>query len=108
MNIITIILLACITFSSRYLFLEPMLPLKIGPKIKSLLSFSAPAVLTAIWFPIVFIRDNSLTSSLTDPYLAAAAVAVIASYKTRSIYFTLGISLCVFALLQVFKSALMF
>ena len=104
MTLLTIILLACITFFSRYLFLHPKLPLRIGAKVTHLLSFSAPAVLTAIWVPIIFIKDNSFNSSLTNPYLLAATVAVITSYKSQNIYLTLATSISTFIILRLFFS----
>ena len=104
MTLLTIALLACITFFSRYLFLAPKLPLRINAKVAHFLSFSAPAVLTAIWVPIIFVKDNSLNSSLTNPYLLAATVAVLVAYKSQSVYLTLGTSMTVFALLRLFFS----
>jgi len=101
MTLLTIILLACITFFSRYLFLHPKLPIRIGAKITHFLSFSAPAVLTAIWVPIIFIKDNSFNSSFSNPYLLSATVAVITAYKSKSVYLTLGTSLSVFVLLRL-------
>ena len=101
MTILTIILLACITFFSRYLFLHPKLPLRIGAKVTHFLSFSAPAVLTAIWVPIIFIKDNSFNSSLSNPYLLAATVAVITAYKSQSVYLTLSTSITAFILLRL-------
>lgn len=101
MTIMTIILLACITFLSRYLFLHPRLPLRMGAKMTHFLSFSAPAVLTAIWVPIIFIKDNNFNSSLTNPYLLAATVAVITSYKSKNIYLTLGTSITTFVILKI-------
>tara|TARA_R110002050_G_scaffold189455_15_gene324045 strand:- start:682 stop:996 length:315 start_codon:yes stop_codon:yes gene_type:complete len=101
MTLLTIVLLACITFASRYLFLHPKLPIRIGAKTTHLLSFSAPAVLTAIWVPIVFIQDNSLNLSITNPYLLAATVAIITAYKSHSVYLTLGTSLAVFVFLRM-------
>lgn len=102
MTLLTILLLACITFFSRYLFLHPKLPLRIGAKVTHLLSFSAPAVLTAIWVPIIFIKDDSFNSSLTNPYLLAATVAVITSYKSQNIYLTLATSISTFIILRLF------
>ena len=101
MTLLTIVLLACITFASRYLFLHPKLPIRIGAKTTHLLSFSAPAVLTAIWVPIVFVQDNSLNISITNPYLLAATVAIITAYKSHSVYLTLGTSLAVFVFLRM-------
>lgn len=104
MTLLTIVLLACITFFSRYLFLHPKLPLRMGAKMTHFLSFSAPAVLTAIWVPIVFIKDNSFNSNLTNPYLLAATVAVITSYKSKNIYLTLGTSITTFVALQLISN----
>ena len=101
MTLLTIVLLACITFFSRYLFLHPRLPLRLGAKMTHLLSFSAPAVLTAIWVPIIFIKENNFNSSLTNPYLLAATVAVITSYKSQNIYLTLGTSITTFIVLKL-------
>ncbi len=101
MILLTIVLLACITFASRYLFLHPKLPIRMGAKTTHFLSFSAPAVLTAIWVPIVFIQENSLNISITNPYLLAATVAIITAYKSHSVYLTLGTSLAVFVFLRM-------
>ena len=101
MTLLTIVLLACITFASRYLFLHPKLPIRIGARTTHFLSFSAPAVLTAIWAPIIFIQENSFNTSLTNPYLLAATVAIITAYKSHSVYLTLGTSLTVFVLLRL-------
>ncbi len=103
MTLVTILLLALITFSSRYLFIHPKLPIKLGPKMVSLLSFSAPAVLTAIWVPIIFIRDGSLDVSLSNPYIVSATIAVITAAKTKNIYLTLGVSMSVFVYLRLFS-----
>ena len=101
MTLITIVLLAIVTFGSRYLFLHPKLPIRIGAKTTHFLSFSAPAVLTAIWVPIIFIQENSFNSSLTNPYLLAATVAIITAYKSHSVYLTLATSLTLFVLLKL-------
>jgi len=99
-TLLIILMMAGITFITRYLFLHPSLPIKIGPKVSSLLSFSAPAVLTAIWVPIIFVQDESLVISIFDAYVMAATVAVIVSIKTKSIYWTVGISVLTFALVR--------
>ncbi len=102
MTLLTIALLACITFFSRYLFLHPKLPLRLGAKITHFLSFSAPAVLTAIWVPIIFIQDQQLNISATNPYLLSATVAVFLAYRFMNVYLTLLLSGGLFVLLKVF------
>ena len=95
MAILSIILLAAITFFTRYLFLEGKLPLRLSENAQTLLSYSAPAVLTAIAAPIVFIRDQQLEANLNNPYLIAAFLAVLVAYFTRSIYWTVFLGMAV-------------
>jgi len=102
MTLLTIVLMAVITFTTRYLFIHPKLPIRLGAKMVSFLSFSAPAVLTAIWVPIILVHERQLVLTVTNPYLIAASVAVIVAAKSKNIYLTLLISLIVFALLKFY------
>lgn len=96
MTFITIFLLAVIIFTSRYLFLEGKLPVRLGTNARDFLSFSGPAVLTAICMPIIFIKDDQLNIAIDNPYLIAAIVAIMAAWKTGNIYWTVGLSILVF------------
>ena len=96
MTFLIILLLAVIIFTSRYLFLEGRLPMRLGANARNFLSFSGPAVLTAICVPIIFVRDNELNVALSNPYLGAAVVAVVAAWKTGNIYWTVGLGMLVF------------
>ncbi|MEO2268930.1 AzlD domain-containing protein [Pseudoalteromonas sp. YIC-656] len=98
--ITTLLVMAAITFSSRYLFLHRSLPFRVGPKMQRFLSFSAPAVLTAIWVPIALLPDGKWQISYTNPYLIAALVAIATAYKTQSIYATTLVSMAVFFALR--------
>ncbi len=101
MTILTIVLMAVITFTTRYIFIHPKLPVRLGPKMATFLSFSAPAVLTAIWVPIVFVHDGQLNVSVTNPYLIGAIAAVIIARKTSNIYLTLFGSVIFFASMRL-------
>lgn len=101
MTLITILLMAMITFLTRYLFIHPKIPLRLNAKMVSFLSFSAPAVLTAIWVPIIFIRDGELALSAYNPYLLAGTVAVILAAKKANIYWILIASGSLFVLLKM-------
>lgn len=101
MTLMTIFLMAMITFLTRYLFIHPKIPLRLNAKVVSFLSFSAPAVLTAIWVPIIFIREGELALSLTNPYLIAATVAVFLAVKKVNIYFILITSGALFIALKM-------
>ena len=102
MKLLTIILMALITFTTRYLFIHPRLPVRLGAKMAKLLSFSAPAVLTAIWVPIIFVQQGQLNVSLNNPYLIAASFAVLAAAKSKSIYLTMLVGLITFIISRYF------
>ncbi len=105
MTLLTIVLMALITFSSRYLFIHPRIPVRLGAKMAKLLSFSAPAVLTAIWVPIIFIQQGQLSLSLQNPYLIAATFAVVAAAKSKSVYLTMFIGLIAFVVSRYILAA---
>jgi len=102
MTLFTILLMTGITFTTRYLFLHPNLPIKLSPQVSSILNFSAPAVLTAIWVPIIFIQDEKLVVDINNPYLVASFIAVLISMKTKSVYWTVGAGMFVFILVRYF------
>ena len=91
-----LVVMALIVFVSRYLFLEPRLPLHLGPKVLHFLHYTGPAVLTAIWAPIVFNREGELGISLTNPYLVAAAFASVLAVTTRNVLLTTVLSMALF------------
>lgn len=101
MTLLTICLLAVISFTTRYLFLHPKIPVRLGPKMIRFLSFSAPAVLTAIWVPIIFVQQGQFISSWKNPYLVAGTVAVIIAAKSKSVYLTLFVSVAIFITMRI-------
>ena len=78
-----ILAMLAIVFASRYVFLEPRLPIRLGTRTQRFLSFTAPAVMTAIWAPIVFIQEQELVVSLFNPYLVGALVTAVVAFKTK-------------------------
>lgn len=102
MTILIIILLSAIVFASRYLFLEPAIPLKLNEKMRVLLSYSMPAVLTAIWVPIVFLPEGELAVTWHNPYLVAATLAFVLARYTANVLLTTIASMAVFVALNVF------
>ncbi|NNN44966.1 MULTISPECIES: AzlD domain-containing protein [unclassified Vibrio] len=101
MIILFIFAMAALVFLSRYLFLEPRLPLRLNPTLHRLLSYSGPAVLTAIWAPIVFTDQGTLWVSHHNPYLWAALLAVILAWKSSNVLLTTLISMAMFLLLNI-------
>ncbi|MCW8329867.1 AzlD domain-containing protein [Photobacterium sp. SDRW27] len=99
---LTILAMTLLVFFSRYLFLEPKLPLRLNAQTQKLLSYSSPAILTAIWAPIVFLANGHLTLTWQNPYLIAALVAAIVARKRENVLLTAVISMAVFFLLSSF------
>ena len=91
-----LLLMALIVFASRYLFLEPRLPLRLGPRILHFLHYTGPAVLTAIWAPIVFLPEGQLNLRIDNPYLLAALFASILAVSTRNVLLTTVLSMALF------------
>jgi branched-subunit amino acid transport protein len=101
MIFLQILAMAALVFFSRYLFLEPKLPLHLNSKLQKLLNYSSPAVLTAIWAPIVFTPHQTLWLSFDNPYLWAATLAVLIAWKTKNVLMTTVVSMGVFLLLNL-------
>lgn len=101
MIMLSILAMTTLVFLSRYLFLEPKLPLKLNAQTQKLLSYSSPAVLTAIWAPIVFMPENTLSLSAYNPYLWGAIVAALIAWKTKNVLLTTIISMLLFLLLNL-------
>ncbi|MCT2531466.1 AzlD domain-containing protein [SAR92 clade bacterium H921] len=98
MTLLTILLLGCVTFGTRYFFLEGKLPVRLGPNVRLFLSFSGPAVLMAICMPILFVHNLQLDTSPSNPYLWGAAATTVAAYKNANIYWTVGLGIIIFVL----------
>jgi branched-subunit amino acid transport protein len=96
MTLMTILLLACITFTTRYLFLEGRLPIRLGPNVRHLLSYSGPAVLTAIAAPILIVHQQQLDLASDNAYLWGALMAIVVAHKTGSVYWTIGLGMLIF------------
>ncbi|NAW88777.1 AzlD domain-containing protein [Photobacterium halotolerans] len=99
---LTILTMTLIIFASRYLFLDPRLPIKLNYQTQWFLSYSSPAVLTAIWAPIVFLPDNkTIDLTYTNPYLIGAVVAALIAWKTKNVLLTAVISMTVFFIVSL-------
>ncbi len=101
MILLSIFAMTLLVFVSRYLFLEPKLPLRLNPQAQRLLSYSSPAVLTAIWAPIVFMPEQELWVTPDNPYLIGALVAAVMAWKTKNVLLTTFVSMAVFLVLKL-------
>lgn len=88
--------MAAIIFISRYVFIEPKLPIRLNTKAQHFLSYAAPAVMTAIFAPLVFVTEGDLNISIANSYLVAAVAATILAIVTRNTLATTVISMGLF------------
>lgn len=95
----TIFTMAGLVFVSRYLFLEPRLPVVLSERVQRLLSYSAPAVFSAVLAPIVLIDNNQLSLSFANSYLVGASIAIALAYFTRNTLLTVLVSMGIFFLI---------
>ncbi|MCZ4293486.1 AzlD domain-containing protein [Vibrio sinaloensis] len=102
MIMLAILAMTSLVFLSRYLFLEPRLPLRLNPQAQRLLAYSSPSVLTAIWAPIVFMPEQELWVSANNPYLIGALVAALLAWKTKNVLLTTIVSMVLFLCLKLF------
>lgn len=91
-----------IVFTSRYIFLEPKLPLKLGQRAERLLVYSSPAVMTAIIGPIIFLPEKSLDISFSNAYLLAAIITVLIAWRINHALVVTLLGTTVFFVLRYF------
>jgi len=85
-----------VTFGVRYPVLAVAGRIQLPDSVMSALKFVPPAVLTAIIVPAVLMPDESLDLGLGNAYLIGAVVAVLVSWRTKSLLRTIIIGMAVF------------
>ncbi len=88
-----IILMTLVVFFTRYLFLEPRLPMRLNRRLEALLQYSSFAVLPAIAAPIVLLEHGQVITSLTHPFLIPSILAILISWRTKNVVLSVGLSM---------------
>ena len=57
---------------------------EISPELTKLMSFIAPAVLTSLIVPVIFIRNGGIDISFSNTYIIAAIITAIAAYISKN------------------------
>ena len=96
MSWLFLLLLACIVFFNRYIFLEPRFPIKIPDWFERALHYSAPCILSSICIPIILIDGESFRNSMLNPYFIATLLTIVAAYLIRHTLLTILMSLSSF------------
>ena len=92
MNSFTVILIimggALATYCTRFPFLLYTGSKQIPPWLEKYMSFIAPAVLTALIVPMIFVRQDKIEFTITNDYLWAAIISGFTAYFFKNIFAT--------------------
>lgn len=97
-EVVLILGMAAVTFGVRYPVLALIGRMNLPPAVLRALKYVPAAVLTAIVFPAVLLRDGALALRVDNAYLVGAVIAVIVAWRTRSLLWTILIGMVVFLL----------
>ena len=101
MNIWLVLLLGgLITFGMRFSLIYLFGRLHVPDALRRALHYVPPAVLSAIIFPELFIRNETLNLSLDNYRLMAGLVAILVAWFTKSILITILAGMLALFLLQ--------
>ena len=103
MNIWLVMLLGgLITFAMRFslIYLLTEGKLKVPEVLRKALHYVPPAVLSAIIFPELFLREGALDISFGNTRLLAGLVAIAVAWFTKNTLITILVGMVVFLLLQ--------
>jgi branched-subunit amino acid transport protein len=103
MNIWLVMLLGgLLTFGIRFSFIYLFGRLKIPETMRKALHYVPPAVLSAIIFPELFLRDGVLNLSFDNYRLFAGLVAIVVAWFSKNILITIIAGMIALFLLQFF------
>jgi len=103
MNIWLVLLLGgLITFAIRFSFIYLFGRFHVPDALRKALHYVPPAVLSAIIFPELFIRNETVDLSLDNHRLIAGLVAILVAWFTKSIFITILVGMLALLLLQFF------
>jgi len=103
MNIWLVMLIGgLITFGMRFSLIYLFGRFHVPEALRKALRYVPPAVLSAIIFPELFIRDEMLNLSLDNYRLMAGLVTILAAWFTKNILITILAGMLALFLLQFF------
>ena len=90
---------ALVTYCTRFPLLIYSGPKHIPTWLSRYLSFIAPAVLTALIVPMVFIKQGRPDFSMANQYFIAAVISVLTAYLTKNTLITVVVGVLTVGLL---------
>jgi len=90
-----------ITFGMRFSFIYLFGRFEVPETMRRALHYVPPAVLSAIIFPELMLRDDVLNISLDNTRLLAGLVAILVAWYSKNILLTIIVGMLVLFLLQI-------
>jgi branched-subunit amino acid transport protein len=101
MNVwLTILCAGVVTFVIRLSLIALMGRVQVPPLVQRALRFVPPAVLSAIIFPELLIRNHALDMSLNNTRLLAGLLAALVAWRTKNVLLTIGVGMAALWILQ--------
>jgi branched-subunit amino acid transport protein len=82
-----------LTFATRLSFIAFLGSVEVPPILKRALRYVPPAVLTAIVFSEVFVRNGARDIGLGNLRLVASAAAALVAWRTRNVLLTIAVGM---------------
>jgi len=98
--ILTIILIGIGTFLFRFSFIYLYGRFELPNWIRRAMRYVPPAVLSALIFPAIVIKDEIIWISPQNPRLIAGIIAIIIAWKTKKLLLTIGLGMVLFWLIS--------
>ena len=103
MNIwLAMVLGGLITFGMRFSFIYLFGRIEVPETMRRALHYVPPAVFSAIIFPQLLIRSNTLDISVDNTRLLAGIVAIVVAWYTKNTLLTILAGMIVLLLFQIF------
>jgi branched-subunit amino acid transport protein len=97
---LTIILAGLITYAIRLSFILIFSRFEIPIFLRRALNFVPPAVLTAIIFPELLVRDGQVNVSVENARLIAGILAVVVAWRTKNALLTIVVGMAALWIIQ--------
>jgi branched-subunit amino acid transport protein len=94
-----------VTFAIRLSFVALLGRVELPPIVTRALRFVPPAVLSAIIFPELLVRDGALSVGLENGRLVAGVLAAAVAWQTRNVLLTIATGMAALWTVQAFLPA---
>ena len=97
---LTLLGMGAVTFAIRLSLILLLERVDVPRRARQALRFVPPAVLSAIIFPELLMRDDKLDISLGNPRLLAGALAALVAWRTKNILLAITVGMGTLWILQ--------